>query len=101
MNDEQIDIPLFNVSSENLGVVKISIDNVDEANEAVDKATKMVSKIRSRYGVIQSRLEGTDEYLGSKGISIQKVQSNIGDADIAGEMMNFSKSEILIKSSMD
>lgn len=100
MEDEQIDIPFFNVSAENLGIGQISMDDADEANEAVDKATKMVSKIRSRYGAIQNRLEGTNEYLGSKSISIEKAQSSIGDANIAEEMMNYAKSQILIQSSI-
>lgn len=100
MEDEQIDIPFFNLSAENLGIGQISMDDVDEANEAVDKATKMVSKIRSRYGAIQNRLEGTNEYLGSKNISIEKAQSSIGDANIAEEMMNYAKSQILIQSSI-
>lgn len=100
MEDEQIDIPFFNVSAENLGIGQISMDNADEANEAVDNATKMVSKIRSRYGAIQNRLEGTNEYLGSKSISIEKAQSSIGDANIAEEMMNYAKSQILIQSSI-
>lgn len=100
MEDEQIDIPFFNVSAENLGIGQISMDNADGANEAVDKATKMVSKIRSRYGAIQNRLEGTNEYLGSKSISIEKAQSSIGDANIAEEMMSYAKSQILIQSSI-
>lgn len=100
MEDEQIDIPFFNVSAENLGIGQISMDDADEANEAVDKATKMVSKIRSRYGAIQNRLEATNEYLGSKSISIEKAQSSIGDANIAEEMMNYAKSQILIQSSI-
>ena len=100
MEDEQIDIPFFNLSAENLGIGNIDMENADEANEAVDKATKMVSKIRSRYGAIQNRLEGTNEYLGSKGLSIEKAQSSIGDANIAEEMMNYSKSQLLIQSSI-
>lgn len=100
MEDEQIDIPFFNLSAENLGIGNINMDNADEANEAVDKATKMVSKIRGRYGAIQNRLEGTNSYLGSKSISIEKAQSSIGDANIAEEMMNYAKSQILIQSSI-
>ena len=101
MTDERIDIPFFNVSSKNLGIDTLDVvNNADEANESVTKATQMVSKIRSKYGAIQNRLESTADYLSSKDINIQKVQSNIGDADIAEEMLNFSKSQILINSSI-
>lgn len=101
MDDENIDIPFFNVSSKNLGLddVDVTVD-IDKSNNTVDNATQMVSKIRSKYGAIQNRLDGTAEYLSSKDINIQKVQSNIGDADIAEEMLNFSKSQILINSSI-
>lgn len=100
MDGEQIDIPFFNVSAENLGIGQISVDNVDEANEAIDKATKIVSTIRSRYGAIENRLESTADYLSSKDINIQTIQSSIGDADIAEEMMNYSTSQLLINSAI-
>ncbi|WP_238900090.1 flagellin [Clostridium sp. YIM B02500] len=101
MDDENMDIPIYNVSPENLGVSGVDVINkLDESNEAIDKATQMVSRIRSRYGALQNRLDGTGDYLSSKACTIEKVQSNIGDADIAGEMMNYSKSGILIQSSI-
>jgi flagellin len=101
MDDENMDIPFFNVSAKNLGIGDINVsDGVDVANEAVDKATQMVSKIRSKYGSIQNRLEGTADYLSSKDTCIQTAQSKIGDADIAEEMMNFSKSQLLVNSSI-
>ncbi|WP_236896269.1 flagellin [Clostridium beijerinckii] len=101
MDDENMDIPIYNVSPENLGVSGVDVVNkLDESNEAIDKATQMVSRIRSRYGALQNRLDGTGDYLSSKACTIEKVQSNIGDADIAGEMMNYSKSGILIQSSI-
>ncbi len=101
MDDENMDIPIYNVSPENLGVSGVDVVNkLDESNEAIDKATQMVSRIRSRYGALQNRLDGTGDYLSSKACTIEKVQSNIGDADVAGEMMNYSKSGILIQSSI-
>ncbi len=101
MDDESIDIPFFNVSAENLGVGStLDVSNVDAANVAIDKATQMVSKIRSKYGSIQNRLEGTADYLSSKDINVQTAQSRIGDADIAQEMMQYSKSQLLINSSI-
>ena len=100
MDGESIDIPFFNVSAENLGVGNLDMSNVDTANAAIDKATQMVSKIRSQYGSIQNRLEGTADYLSSKDINVQTAQSSIGDADIAEEMMKYSTSQILIQSSI-
>jgi len=101
MDDENMDIPFYNVSAENLGVGSaLDLNNVDSSLAAIDKATQMVSKIRSTYGAIQNRLEGTADYLSSKDINIQTAQSRIGDADIAEEMMNYSKSQLLVNSSI-
>ena len=95
-----MEIPFFNVSAENLGVSTLDVSNVDASIESIDKATQMVSKVRSKYGSIQNRLEGTADYLSSKDINIQTAQSRIGDADIAEEMMNYSKSQLLVNSSI-
>ncbi|MVX62521.1 flagellin [Clostridium chromiireducens] len=100
MDDENIEIPLFDVSTENLGIEDLNISDVDASLKAVDKATQMVSKIRSKYGSIQNRLEGTADYLSSKDTCVQTAQSRIGDADIAEEMMNYSKSQLLVNSSI-
>jgi len=101
MDDENMDIPFYNVSAENLGVGSaLDLNNVDSSLAAIDKATQMVSKIRSTYGAIQNRLEGTADYLSSKDINIQTAQSRIGDADVAEEMMNYSKSQLLVNSSI-
>lgn len=102
MDDENIDIPIYDVTTANLGISSLSVKDAgstDSAIAAVDKATTMVDKIRSKYGSLENRLEGTDDYLGSKEISLEQAQSNIGDADVAEEMMNFSRTQILIQSS--
>lgn len=100
MDDENMDIPFFNVSAENLGISNLDISNLDQSIDSIDKATQMISKVRSKYGSIQKRLEGTADYLSNKDISIQTVQSRIGDADVAEEMINYSKSQLLINSSI-
>lgn len=101
MDDENMEIPFFNVSASNLGIGSIDVVNSpDAANASVEQAIEMVSRVRSKYGSIQKRLEGTADYLSSKDISIQEAQSRIGDADIAEEMINYSKSQILIQSSI-
>ncbi|EHJ01488.1 flagellin domain protein [Clostridium sp. DL-VIII] len=100
MEGESVEIPFFDVSSSNLGISGLDINDVGGSIKAVDNATQMVSRIRSKYGALQSNLEGTVDYLSSKDIVIQKAQSTIGDADIAEEIMNYSKSQILIQSSI-
>ena len=100
MDDENIDIPIFDVSTSNLGISDLDINDLDSSIGAVDKATQMVSEIRSKYGSIQNRLESTSDYLSNKDINVQTAQSRIGDADIAEEMMNYSKNQLLVNSSI-
>lgn len=100
MEGDNVNIPIFDVTSKNLGVEDLDISDVDASINTVDKATRMVSKIRSTYGAMQNRLEGTADYLSSKGLNDQTAQSRIGDADIAEEMMNYSKSQLLVNSSI-
>lgn len=100
MEDEHMDIPFYNVSADNLGVGSLDVSNLDSSLDAIDKATQMVSRVRSKYGSIQKRLEGTAEYLSSKDICIQVAQSRIGDADVAEEAMNYSRTQLLVNSSI-
>ncbi|MRY42954.1 flagellin [Parabacteroides distasonis] len=100
MDDENIGIPFFDATPKNLGIEDLNMDDVDSSLEAIDNATQIVSKIRSKYGAIQNRLEGTADYLSSKDINVQTTQSRIGDADIAEEMMNYSKNQLLVNSSI-
>ncbi|NMF03287.1 flagellin [Clostridium beijerinckii] len=100
LSDENIDIPFFDETTSNLGIDSLDVNDVNTSLKSVDKAIQMVSKIISKYGSIQNRLEGTVDYLSSKDINVQKAQSRIGDADIAEEMMNYSKSQLLVNSSI-
>lgn len=100
MVDESMQIPFFNVGSSNLGIDTLDVSNLSSALDSIDKATEMIATVRSKYGSIQNRLEGTADYLSNKDISIQTSQSRIGDADVAEEIMNYSKSQLLVNSSI-
>lgn len=100
MEDENIDIPYFNLSTENLGISDLDMSKGEQSNEAVDKAINMVSRVRGSYGAIQNRLETTAENLSEKNVKLQEAQSNIGDADIAKEMLEYSTAQILTQSAI-
>lgn len=76
----------------------ISLSSVDGANMAIaslDSALKTVSKQRADLGAYQNRFE-----MAYKGISIasenlQAAESRIRDTDMAQEMVNFTKNQIL------
>jgi len=80
----------------------ISISNVDAANRAIgviDAALQTVSKQRADLGAYQNRFE-----MASKGVAIaaenlQASESQIRDANMASEMVEYTKNQILAQSS--
>ncbi|NFO04375.1 flagellin [Clostridium botulinum] len=61
----------------------------------VDSAIKKVSSQRSKLGANQNRLEHTINNLNNASENIQAAESRVRDVDMAKEMMNFSKNNIL------
>ena len=81
---------------------KISISSPDEANSTIavlDNALKNVNKQRADLGAYTNRME-----LAQKGINVaaentQSAESRIRDADMAKEMVEYSKNQILTEAS--
>lgn len=63
----------------------------------VDKAIERVSTIRSYYGAMQNRLEKTISNLDYTKENVQQSESRIRDTDMAEEMVDYSKHNILIQ----
>ncbi len=96
--DEQIMIPMFNVSTEVLKISDVSVETPEKVQESIatlDEALVSVNKVRSKYGAIQQRLETSAENLNQNKTGIEKASSNITDANIALEMIEFTKTTIL------
>lgn len=66
-----------------------------KAVEVIDLAIKNVSAERSKLGASQNRLEHTINNLGTSAENLQAAESRIRDVDMAKEMMNFTKNNIL------
>lgn len=62
---------------------------------AVDAAISFVSTERSKLGAVQNRLEHTIKNLDTGAENLQAAESRIRDVDMAQEMMNFTKQNIL------
>lgn len=61
----------------------------------IDAAIKSVSDERSKLGAYQNRLEHTIANLGTSSENLTSAESRVRDVDMAKEMMNFSKNNIL------
>jgi flagellin len=62
---------------------------------AVDKAINTVSTERAKLGAFQNRLEHTIANLNTSSENLTAAESRIRDVDMAKEMMNFTKQNIL------
>lgn len=98
LEGENIEIPKFDCTIKSLfpnGLDATTMDGASKALHDIDHADNKVALARSTYGSIQSRLESTIENVEQLNISLQKSQSNIGDTDIAEEMMKYTTKEII------
>ncbi|MCQ2748538.1 MAG: flagellin [Clostridia bacterium] len=65
------------------------------AISVIDSAIKKVSEERSKYGAIQNRLEYTMNNLNTTAENMTAAESTIRDVDMAEEMMEYTKNNIL------
>lgn len=79
----------------NPGDIKQSSVYDPDSVEMIDKAISSVSKARSSMGAVKNRLEHAYNLNANTSENTQRAESGIRDADMAEEMMNFSKNNIL------
>jgi flagellin len=80
----------------------ISLSTPDAANMAIsylDKALETVSKQRADLGAYQNRVEYAVQGLSVGAENLQAAESRIRDTDMAKQMMEFVKNQILTQSS--
>ena len=65
------------------------------AMKTIQDAIKTVSETRSKLGAIQNRLEHTINNLNTTSENTQAAESRIRDTDMASEMVEYSKNNIL------
>jgi flagellin len=70
-------------------------DSASGTITSVNKAIEQVSRERSKLGAVQNRLEHTIANLNTSSENLQASESRVRDVDMAKEMMNFSKNNIL------
>ena len=65
------------------------------AISAIDAAIQNVSTMRSTFGAVQNRLEHTLNNISTYQENLTASESRIRDVDMASEMVEFSKDQIL------
>lgn len=88
------------VRAEALGLINIDlVENASNAIDVFDSAIGSVSTKRSMLGALQNRLEHALKNNNNYGDQLQSAESRIRDADIAKEMMAYTKANILSQAS--
>ncbi|MBU5468498.1 flagellin [Virgibacillus sp. MSJ-26] len=99
---QNITVEFGNMGTEELGVNELDIETqegADEAITAIQSAIDDVSAERAKLGANQNRLEHTINNLGASSENLTAAESRIRDVDMAKEMMNFTKNNILTQAS--
>ena len=103
--DQEFSVRLGNVSATALNLKNeqdaISIATAEEANTTIgtiDEALKTVLKNRADIGAAQNRLESSDRCINVAAENLQASESVIRDTDIAKQMVEYTRDQILMQS---
>lgn len=98
LSGQAISISINAMDATTLGVASLEVSSFTSAGAAmcaVQKAISTVSAQRSALGAIQNRLEYTINNLDTTSENTSSAESLIRDTDMASEMVNYSKNQIL------
>ncbi len=102
VEDQRVTLSVDDMSSSSIGVANADVSTQDAANRAiemVDDAVKTVSMQRAGLGALQNRLEYTVNNLTTTNENLTAAESQIRDTDMATEMINYTKYNILQQAS--
>ena len=102
VEDQRVTLTVDDMSSKAIGVAQADVSTQAAANKAiemVDAAVKKVSMQRAGLGAMQNRLEYTVNNLTTTGENLTNAESQIRDTDMATEMINYTKFNILQQAS--
>lgn len=105
---EKIDIPKYNLTTVGLAlksvdavsgvtVNNVDVNDIDASLALVDNALDTIIGARSKFGALENRFESSYNSTIAIADKIQSAESGIRDTDMAEEMMEFSKYNILIE----
>jgi flagellin len=95
---EDMGINIGDMSSHALGLASVLVTDRDSASRSItiiDNAINRVSTQRAKLGAYQNRLEHTINNLTTASTNLKAAESRIRDADMAKEMMEFTKLNVL------
>jgi flagellin len=97
---ETLSISIGNMAASAIGVIGISVDTQENAESAIDAVTSAINTVstqRANLGAYQNRLEHKINNLDTSSENLQAAESRIRDVDMASEMVEFTKNNILLQ----
>ena len=98
LEGQKISITIATMNATALGVASLSMASFGKAGSAMTKVQQAISKVstqRSALGALQNRLEHTIANLDTTSENTSSAESRIRDVDMAQEMVEYSKNNIL------
>ena len=95
---QTISVSMKAMDASTLGVNNVAISTVAASQtslDAIDKAINTVSQQRAVFGAVQNRLEHTILNVENSSENLQSAESRIRDTDMAKEMMEFTRTNVL------
>ncbi|MCX7795159.1 MAG: flagellin, partial [bacterium] len=100
--DHRMEITINDMSSNALGVANINVTSQASAQaiidaRTIDKAIELVVTERGKLGAYENRLNHTIQNLGVAKENLTSAESRLRDADLAAEMMEFTRNQIMLQ----
>ncbi|SOB91381.1 von Willebrand factor type A domain-containing protein [Ureibacillus xyleni] len=99
--EQQIKIPLYDHRDFRIHLNGISLDSYDSIMEGlkrVDNLSATISSRRAVYGALTNQLEHANNNVLNTSENLTKALSKLTDSDMAKEMMNLNKEQVLLQS---
>ena len=96
--NNKIAVKIEQMSAAGIGIEGLKVDTEDDATASIDTIANAIQKVssqRSSLGAVQNRLEHTINNLDNVVENTTSAESRIRDTDMAKEMVNYSKNNIL------
>ena len=87
-----------NTTASNLNLDNLSVSDKSDSRDAIstlDEALMTVSQARSNFGAMQSRLDSSENNLGTQIENLSAARSKIADADLPKEVSDVRRGQIL------
>lgn len=101
--EDRLDIEKFDLTTHGLGLSKedgtslVNSNDIDGSLKKLDAAMEKISNARSKYGALANRMESTYNSRTSILQSVSDSEANTTGADIAEEILEYSKNSILVQ----